>query len=489
MNRKTRRQFLVGSGKTLLALPLLPSLLSKEAFAQSMVTDKRMMMICFPHASLQFLWPDPNLATTSIGTIGAKEFTMNSQFSSAAGICSAMGHSVYESLRSKGQITMIRGLQNFPHYQGHGSQCLGQLKPDDATSPSIDWIMESSSSVYPASTNPYVTKVIRVNNGAVYPAANGNVNGDFTKILNSKLAAQFSYNYNSGSALAMFNTVFASLTGNTVNPADLTSQLKTNILNRVYSSYVSLKANRRISLEDKSRVDEHLSYILDLQKKFVYTGNTLSCTTPQTPSSLTGYSNTVPIYLNLMALAFKCGLTKVSAINFDNEYGGKPVDIDFHGAIHEGLGHQVMVDQYKAWMTWHCNQIGSQFLSPLNVEEGSTGKTYLENMATVLFNENGMTSTNANGHGNDDYHSTIIGSMAGALRANKYYLFPYLPGGPVGERLPYNAYLMTLMQMMGIPAAEYQKYTTDGNGFGLYGTRYSTLPLSRFYAPISEMLA
>ena len=38
-NKKSRRQFLVGSGKTLLALPLLPSLLPRTAWGQSNAPD------------------------------------------------------------------------------------------------------------------------------------------------------------------------------------------------------------------------------------------------------------------------------------------------------------------------------------------------------------------------------------------------------------------------------------------------------------------
>jgi hypothetical protein len=56
--------------------------------------------------------------------------------------------------------------------------------------------------------------------------------------------------------------------------------------------------------------------------------------------------------------------------------------------------------------------------------------------------------------------------------------------------MPYNCFLITLLQLMGIPQSEYAYATPDGKGFGYYGNFPATHPQkARFYQPLSELLA
>ena len=463
------------------------------------------MIFGISHNTLDSLWPNKNLAKTPVGIDGATEFIINSTFSSASAISPVMTHSVFESLRSQGLITMVRGLHSYPYYQGHGNQSVGNA--NDKVTPTFDYIIENSKSVYPITTSPYVTKAIRVSAAAggssfLKPSGTGGVQGQPS--------------FFSGSPSTMFKTVFSSLTAGTVAPVDLTNQLKSNILNRVFNSYTSLKANRRISSEDKLRVDEHLGYLSDLQKKFVVTPGTqqLTCTAPTSPSDPTGYLDKVPIFLNLTALAFKCGLTKLGMFEPDGDGppmpavpAGVPVGTYFHGALHgsvAGVSKTQANQYYTLWLKWLLDTLGTQFLAPLNAEEGATGKTYLDNMlTTILFEGGGIPDTDGFGHINSDFQQIILGSMGGKLRANRYYHLPHFGDGAFGRYdLPYNSFLMTIMDLMGVPASEYNAFGTGGKGYGVYGTPADALismpwikpPTSwtntltnRFYSPISEI--
>ena len=72
--KKTRRQFLVGTGNTLLAIPFLPSLFSSEAMAQSAAAnDRKMMIFLMDHNMVSDYWTNPAMATSVVGSSGTKE--------------------------------------------------------------------------------------------------------------------------------------------------------------------------------------------------------------------------------------------------------------------------------------------------------------------------------------------------------------------------------------------------------------------------------
>jgi len=100
-SRKSRRQFLVGSGQVTLTLPLLSSLLPKEAFAAATKPDPRMVFFTFQHCQPKDKWINPNLAQTPVGTDGAKQALLNTL---GQQISPCMTNSVYSSLLSKGVI-------------------------------------------------------------------------------------------------------------------------------------------------------------------------------------------------------------------------------------------------------------------------------------------------------------------------------------------------------------------------------------------------
>jgi hypothetical protein len=485
--KKTRRQFLVGAGKTLLAIPLLPSLLPSEAYAQSAIAQKRLMMFWFDHGNLNLMWPARTAATTAIGTSGSKEILLRSLGATSA-FSTVLNNPRYESLKNADQLTIIRGLDaSVPYGSAHGNFALAQAmdRNSEGGFPTIDTVLEASKTLYPDSTPLNVRKAIRVDlsgaGGAFYQKVGSNV--------------QVIPGYNTVNSLKTFyNEVFSGLTAGTTAPVDLTSQLKSNILNRVFGAYTDFKNSRRISMDDKARLDQHMGYLSDMQKSLAQAVPQITCSKPADPGSVVDPKLYHPLYMDLLAVAFKCGLTKVAVMNFeahDTQWipGLNALGTNVHDAMHGGAGTVMQRTAFEVWWKYLTNLIADRFLAPLDVQEGNTGHTYIENMITGMLCAGGMGDLgDDNGHSGMDSQQVLIGNMGGALRSGRYVALPvkklYTMTG-----MPYNCFLLTLLQLMGIPQSEYAFATPNGQGFGYYGGFPADHPLkSRFYSPISEIL-
>ena len=487
---KSRRQFLVGSGQALLALPLLPSLIPQYAMAQASVTPRRMMNFAFDHHNETQLWLNPSVASTPVGAIGIRERLLSSiGTTSSTVISSLMSNPLYNTLLAQNQITLARGFQNHLSggtghatraFGGHTTNECGSSSEDPNHRSSFDYLVELSPTVYP-NASPSITKSIRID-----------LDGCWTYVQRTGTLSVNPGAYEYGDVLRMYNAVFASLTNQSVSSGDLTNVRKTNILNRIFPAFQSYKTNRKISSEDRVRLDQHLGFLTDLQKSLsvVVQAPSLSCNKPATPV-LTGSTRMQinNLYVDLMVTAFKCGLTQFGSMNFEAQdpswlpgYTGGP---GFHGAMHGALGIAAQNNAYQSMHKFGYDLIADRFLTPLNVEEGATGRTYADNMITTALSHLGMQSgTSGGGHGDGDVQHTIFGSMGGKLRAGRYYAMPTTNGS-----LPNNTFIMTLLELMGVPASEYSKNSSViGQGFGYYGSTSSTYG-SRFYTPIIEMLA
>lgn len=503
--KKSRRQFLIGSGQLALALPLLPSLLSLEARAQVSIAPRRLAVFNFGHCLPASKWIDPSVAKTAVGSIGAKEAILSQLAAGPWGspISPTMSNSFYEKIRSQGLISVVRGIDNMIAPAGHGGQYLsGSSQRVDQYNPlpfpSIDTMMEASATLYPSSTPSNVKKVIRFDNS--------DIQSSYKKV-GSSIVEVPGYD----GVVQMFKDLFSTLSSDPAPPVDTSLAMKKSILNKVYSSYVDARGNRKISSEDKSRLDEHMTLISDLEKKIsssVVIGVGPSCSKPATPAGNISYTQMNTVALQLMAMSVKCGLSKVFVTDFagHSTYGipGLPTDINIHnGIFHNNEGHiftdAQINDYYAIWKKWHMDLIADQFLTTLNVQEPGTDRTYLDNMLTTVLSEGGVDGTPGT-HSNTDYQPILFGTMAGYLKGDRYTVLPtqadQIYQHIFNYRLPYNTLLITLLEAMKIPASEYAIYN-GGVGYGIYKAgqngdvelpEYKKYFGSRFYLPISEII-
>ena len=272
--KKTRRQFLVGTGNTLLALPFLPSLFSSEASAQTAAAnDRKLMLFVTDHNMMRESWINPLQITTQFRTQGTKEMLMR-DFSSLAAVSSVLSDPMLDTLRMNNQMTILRGMDM---QQGVGHENLAGLGGSrNDICPTFDTIIEDSQGVYPsASTPPSVTKALRIDMGQSGWLSYRKVGSVFQSVSTygkDSYLQQFS-DVKPYTVVGMYNDVFKSLTNGTASPAEMTNKLKTNILNRVFGSYQSFKSNRRVSSDDIARLDQHMGFLSDLQRSLKATAN------------------------------------------------------------------------------------------------------------------------------------------------------------------------------------------------------------------------
>lgn len=477
---KTRRQFLVGAGKALLALPVLPSLIAEKAVAQQMaVPPRRMMLFLFEHDNINEIWPQKSVATTAVGGLGFRE-VMLSQLGSVVSHSYAFSNSRYEALKNAGQLTYIRGFRQDGWNGCHGDMYLSAVgssrNSGDYNMPTADQVFETSSALYPQGTSLSVRKALRVSFGGE--------NKHNHKVGGSIIRPPV---YEGYQIQNFYNDIFGSLTEGTTPVNDLTNQFKSNILNRVMGAYSSFSGNRRISSEDRQRVNNHLDLISDLQNSFASLSQNqqaITCSRPSAPGNI----GQMPVefnrvYLNLLAIAFRCGITKFGTLLFDSHDPQWIPNLgitDLHGAIHGDQGAAIKLRAYQIWWRYMSNLVADHFLAPLDQIEGDTGRTYLDNMITGII----ATGGTIGGHSGYDSQQILIGSMAGRLRSGRYYNLS------VGEdHYPYNSFMITLFRLMGIPASDYAFATANGRGFGLYTGYEANYRFSnRFYGPLDEVL-
>lgn len=495
-NKRTRRQFLVGTGNTLLALPFLPSLFhSSVSSAQTVTVPKRMMLFCIEHSPLDDVWVPNSAASTNSGTIGNLKILSKSlkSLGSLSELSPLLTSPIFETLRKNDQLTLVRG---FDMIYGAAHEDLGGLGGSKNHScPTIDTIIEASKSLY-SDSEAYMTKAIRIDTM---------LNWLSNQKVGSALQAVTPYGHDLNKYFRdthyytlpeMYGEVFKSLTGGTVSPEDTTNKLKTNILNRVFESFKSYKSNRKISSDDVARLDQHLGFLSDIQKKINIVIPTSTCTKPANPGSQSDAKVIHELYLDLLVAAFKCGLTKFGAMKFDSHdpQWMPGLDLDegqvVHEVIHGDKGKDEKLRVHKLLNTYIYNAIGDRFLTGLSQVEDDSGRTYLENMITAFMPKFGLESASVSaGHGGWNTQTLLVGSMGGRLKSGNFLLYPTADAGNYQtRRLPHNALFITLFNLLGIPASEYQQYSNTGQGWGVYENLIAKDFSTRFYGGLTELL-
>ena len=513
-DKVTRRQFLIGMGGYFLVVPFLPSLLSREALAQVTTGPRRLLVTTFEHNLMSSTILNPSLANIPLSS-GISYRTLHDLNQNLA---TFLTHPTFTQLKNSGLITMVRGIDNIVTPDAHGSTWLTgstQSDYDGIYSPSIDAYLEASQTLYPTATSGgYLKKILRCNGSVSYRKVGTQV----TRITD---AYGDDANNSWNGARKLYNDMlgrFSSGGGTpapTPTPAPSDNSIKNNILNQVHEAYQSARNNRRISNDDKLKLDEHMERIHELQSNIVITdpppppSNPASCTNPTSSSlannAIYSYTDKMEVYLKLVKVALTCGMTKVAIVNFE---GHGVYDIgagktrfpsqsghDFHGSIiHNEQGAYNMSQRethFTYWLKWHMDKLSEYVLEPLRTTEdveANNGKSYLENMLVALLSEAGVDNQGGGSHVNLDYMPILLGNMGGLIRSNRFVAIDRGTSGR-GTGIPYNQLLITLLRAMGLSESEYSAGSSTGQGFGAYrtsGNHYQRWS-HRYYQPIEEI--
>jgi hypothetical protein len=309
-NPITRRHFLEGTGATLL-LPLLPSLLPRNAAAQTLIQKN---LICIPtfHGLMRDTGPNSDLMPVSN--------VLNGTLEGYASYTQPGRHRIhYKSLldvkNQYGKISRLIDADFNPYLakmnmlQGMDITCIGELHHsahfgNTATSSSaqtkaqpmasIDQVAANSLGFY-KNSNLKRTSVAytdfykdQVNNGTCYAYTNPN------DPLNSPVIHKPAF-YNPAT---LWDAFFG---GTSTNPA-----LKSSLVDKVLGDYNVLRTDRNLAAEDKVKLDNHIAMIFEAQKKI--TSISTTCAQLRPPASLTEAKQLIEAMNTIIVALISCGL-------------------------------------------------------------------------------------------------------------------------------------------------------------------------------------
>jgi hypothetical protein len=477
----SRRQFLKGVGGFTLAIPLLPSLLPKEAFAQGMPNRKRFAQMCTNHGGLWHsnMFPAASMLTEQMAYKGRTarrgDLRLSAQGSrvGVSPIVSAPADRLTPALLAK--MNIVAGL-DIPFYIAHNTGAhLGNYARNDGNGrdgmmvqsqprPTIDQIMAWSPEFY---ATPVRQRVMIVGNRYSYYWSNpATRTGTIQQIDGTR------------DSLELFDQVFGPITP---------GPMRRPIVDRVLENYRRLRnGSSRLSTGDRRRLDEHMQGLSELERRLTATVSCGALTRPTQGSiSLLRTSDygLVPerqaqahaLYNDVIALAFACGASRLAVVAVEDTYS------TFSGDWHQDIAHKSHLPGMTEQMTIaaaHQYFFANTFLDLARKLDALTDidGTVLDNTLLVWSQESGNMT-----HENQSMPLVTFGSGGGGLRTGSFVDYRDT-SREMGERyqgtpeprytgLIWNQWLANALQVMGIPAAQWEE---PGGGFGVpfVGTDY-----------------
>ncbi len=439
-----RRLFLQGLGKTTLALPLLPSLLTEVASAQVIAIPPRYVMLFFPYGPVaDATWYPSSLPTTQKYLSPAVTHSTKSSLSAQAhymhydtipsnsnGI-SAMFDSKF--LAYKSQMSILRGLckNGRSGSAGHyGSVLLGDNTEDSKHSeygktPTIDQVMVYSNGFYPSgATNIMHTMHLSIKQSM---SPNEKMIFGWQNTLNrsgSIVSKPWDFNPN-----VLYTKLFGHMSGGD-GPPPPQSNLRsaTPIIDSVLEDFRRVRDGRAISSEDKVMLNNHIDMMAQLEKDLTPplnpTPQPANCSKPSAPNAPyyesddhnlnesnydINWGKQARAFNNLIVAAFQCGLNRVAVMNINFPVG-------WH--IHDTQPGLVNASKKSYLFNLHkkvVDEVAYDLISKMGAVSEANGKSMLDNSVVQLSGGSG------NGdHSPFNYPTILWGSAGGQLTTGLY---------------------------------------------------------------------
>lgn len=234
---------------------------------------------------------------------------------------------------------------------------------------------------------------------------------------------------------------------------------KRSVLDFVRGDLTRMK--KRVTSEDRARLEAHVEQIRALERRLSATPvvcNPFEMPAAYDPYAMENFADVARLQLDLMLLAHKCDLTRVTSFMFANanswqHFSWLGYDEEHHEMSHASDDDTAQNDKLVAIHAWHSEQF-KYVLDELAAVEEADGSTMLENSLLLWGNELGAGNT----HTYQNIPWVLAGQAGGALKTGRLLQF---------DDLPHNNLLVSVCQMMGMP---------EVNTFGIEGV--CTGPLS-----------
>ncbi|MEK6553949.1 MAG: DUF1552 domain-containing protein, partial [Bdellovibrionota bacterium] len=407
-----RRMFLMGMGKTALAIPLLPSLLPREAQAQASQIAPRFIAMSsqnggaranqwypatLPTQNRTLLYPATAHPRAGFSYYNAPAHYIHSApiVAGSAGI-STLFDSKFSPYASK--MTFLRGLdwRYSPDGNHVGGPVVGNIKHSNSNIhgftdyfPTIDQVMAYANGFYPNNGVGYVRSLnICLNNkgeGMSWGFQNPTQRSGAVQL------TPFSYD-----PLILFKQLFPG------GPAPGSTTSTTPYIDAVLEKYKKVRDGRLIGRDDKLLLQAHIDLFADLEKNLLATipaPTAAQCTSPAAPASQAPINQSLSDAVirqsfsamnSLITLAMSCQRTRVATFYISTIPGFEGLGNDtfegskWHWATHN-MGSGVAQDNTNAnafllqIFKWLSNNAVYDLISKMNARHEPNGKPLLDN--------------------------------------------------------------------------------------------------------------
>lgn len=480
--RPSRRMFLLGAGGAMLAIPFLPSLVPREARAQTTpgAVPKRYVSLWtnYDYGHPRHWYPTLGTLSQSLtkpGEAAVGYQSLRSLLGTNRGLSRILGPALTPHL---GSLNLMRGL-DFIEYIGHGwghnfGNLAGTVTNDKLTAltqvPTIDQVLGRSPKINPSASEPF----LMANNGATVSYG---PNGGGAIVRKSAMAT---------TPREVYQTIFrggaAPEAGQTVEPHP-----RTDTLSRVLEDYKRVRNGPQISALDRTVLDNAVDKLSDVQRNLTKQA-TQGCSYKGLSQSFETYHfdsrTTLKNMADLLVAAMMCDLNRVfhfagyisdayynrSSEEFHNGHSHQPL-----ATVAGRLNHEYMADIQGQFVT---NFLGP-LLDGMAAAIDTNGKSILYNSLVHFSIEHGTV------HSFSDVPVLLAGNAGGALTSG--HMIDYTnkaifdgafnvpaEGGWSGDPnnpnwvgfyhgLPVNRVFNTVMQAMGLARSDYER--TDINAW------------------------
>lgn len=469
----SRRQALIGATGFALGIPFLRSLRPRSLGAAPDGVERRFVAFASDHGGVDesAMFPGSAMLTQTLDLYTGHEVKRGDLVPSVSGEVATLseilsGPADRLTARLVSKMNVLRGM-DIPWYIAHHTGGhLGNFARNDGNGeegaaaqashmPTIDQIMAWSSNFYGDLVGVTERAMIFGSNRLSYNWSNP-----------SERTGEIQEVTGQNDPMTMFNRVFIPEEDPT-EPAP-----RPPIVDRVFESYQSLRqSDRRLSTEDKQRLDDHMDRLAELQRRLnVDAERRASCGSSPAPagdpSNIRDYHHMVN---DVIAAAFLCGTSRIAVVKI------READFtEYAGDWHQDIAHQHTLPEPQARLR-EVNQQAFEhaildLAYKLDVEEGDS-KNLLDSCLVQWTQESGSVTHDAR-----SVPLITFGGAGGNLKTGNYCDYvKWTPEGVItawgsgigNSGLLYSQWLAQAMQALGVEASEFQGIAHNGAaGYG-----------------------
>jgi hypothetical protein len=448
-DRLRRRQFLMGSGGALLALPLLPSLLPREVRAQAQ--DAGAAERCFVHMTTwhgvfqsQFFGPLLNATPTLTANAGGVAVRGAPLTADTAGGRTTVSEilnapSAALSARMLGRMSVINGL-DYHTSLGHNR---GMSIGGDTSNPSIDQVLAGSASFYP--TRPPAGAIVR---NQVSVSRSGGTLSTTTQTAESNVK--------------LFDRLFQTTsTGPAADPVVL--------VDRVREHAGLVMTDPQCSADCRTRLSEYLDLLAQVQDQVVSTA-TSNFPRPTVDTAAlesgAGFYGEPPkqaqcerLWNDIVTAAFSAGISRVYVCGPNSYTFGPESEHSWHNNYAHALDDAGKRAGFSAAVQLQFEGALLDLANKLDQVRTADGRTLFDKALLAQSFELGS-GGNPGHHHNRCIPLVTLGDAGGYFKTGQYLdyrdltSFSWSSDPHWYSGLLYNQWLGMVLRAMGVPASE-----------------------------------